>query len=92
MISSVCVFCGSSSRVAEAYRQAGILASDCDRPDIDIERFDHAENLMISIAIAQSGGALLSRREAATGSAVEMSDLTGYRQCLLQARCLFGMA
>lgn len=71
-----------------AYRQAGILTCDCDRSDVEIENFGHVENLMIAVAIEQSGGAL--RAAGAHASVVDMADLDGYRRCLAEARRVFG--
>lgn len=70
---------------AAAGRSRGIAGGDADRPDVEIEDFDLAENLMIAIAIEESGGELV--RNAVAGG-TEMTDLTGYRACLAQARSL----
>ncbi len=61
---------------------------DCDRPDIAIEDFGLAENLMIAIAIAQSGGVIIDNPDPAAVQP-RMDDLGGFRACLDQARALF---
>ena len=78
---------GSLAERSAAYRRSGQLPWDSDRADVEIENFGHAENLMIAVAVEQSGGALT-----AAASNVAMADLTGYRQCLEQARRAFGLA
>ena len=40
---------------AEEYRAGRRLSEDCDRPEYEVENFDMTENLMITIAIAESG-------------------------------------
>ena len=71
---------------AEAYRRAAPGLPEADAPDIQIEDFDGAENLMIEIAIAASGGSIV-RKAVARGQ--EMRDLNGFETCLLQARTHF---
>lgn len=68
-----------------AFRARPALACDGDRPDVDIEDFDLAENLMIEIAIEASGSRLI--RHAAPAAAL-MTDLTAFRRCLDDARRL----
>ena len=68
---------------AAATRDHGFPAGDCDGPAIEIEDFGLAENLMIAIAIEESGGTVV-RNNVACGS--EMTDLQGFRLCLAQAR------
>ncbi|KAB2911022.1 MAG: nucleoside 2-deoxyribosyltransferase [Hyphomicrobiaceae bacterium] len=66
---------------AQAFRKAGGIAYDADRPDVEIENFGLAENLMIEIAIRQSGGVVV-RTPVPAGS--EMTDLEGFRHCVGQ--------
>jgi nucleoside 2-deoxyribosyltransferase len=61
------------------------LPFDGDRPDVAIEDFDLAENLMLEIAILESGCAVV-RNQVAPGT--EMTDLAGFRQCLAAIRRL----
>ena len=68
---------------ATALRARGITAGDCDGPAIEIEDFGLAENLMIAIAIEESGGTVV-RSSVAAG--LEMAALQGFQQCLEQAR------
>ncbi len=63
------------------FRKAGGIAGDGDRPDVEIENFGLSENLMIEIAIQQSGGTVV-RTQVPAGT--EMTDLDGFRQCLSQ--------
>jgi nucleoside 2-deoxyribosyltransferase len=75
-------------RRAEAYRRATVPAPDADAPDVAIEDFDLAENLMIEVAILASGGEVI-RRGVPPGR--EMRDLAGFEACLVQAqRILLG--
>ena len=74
---------GDYRRRAEAYRKAGVPTPDADAPDIAIEDFDLAENLMIEVAILASGGAVI-RRGVPPGR--EMRDLAGFEACLIQAQ------
>lgn len=70
---------------AEAVRARGPApGGDCDAPDVEVEDFGLAENLMIEIAIIESGGMVV--RYAATDN--RMDDLTGFAACLDQARVL----
>jgi nucleoside 2-deoxyribosyltransferase len=78
------------TNVAAEYRDRAILfrahgapGPDADRADIAIEDFGLAENLMIEIAIAESGGTLI-RHAAPPGE--EMTDLTGFALALEDAR------
>ncbi len=75
---------GDLASRARAFRSRGIPAGDCDRPDCEIEDFDLVENIMIAVAIRESGGVVV--QHAGNG---DMHDLTGYRTCLEQARGLF---
>ena len=72
---------------ARAFRARGLGAHDGDRPDIDIEDFDRAENLMIACGIEFSGGTVV-RTAVATGR--ELDDLEGFRACLEEVRRVLG--
>jgi nucleoside 2-deoxyribosyltransferase len=58
------------------------LPFDSDAVGVEIENFGLAENLMIEIAITESGGTLV-RKAVAAGA--EMTDLAGFVACLEQA-------
>ena len=66
---------------SHAFRAGTARDFDADRPHIEIEDFGLAENLMIEIAIAESGCTVV-RSHVPTGA--EMTDLTGFRQCLAE--------
>ena len=68
---------------SQAFRRERRSQPDADAPDVAIEDFDGAENLMIESAIIASGGSIV-RNTVARGQ--EMRDLTGFEACLLQAR------
>lgn len=70
---------------ARAFRGRGIPVGDADRSDAAIEDFDLSENLMLEIAIIESGGQV-HRHAAAPGE--EMTDLTAFEACLAEARRL----
>jgi nucleoside 2-deoxyribosyltransferase len=72
---------------AEAYRRAGPGAAwgDCDGPDVAIEDFGLAENLMIAVAILESGGSVVA---GPAGAGQEMRDLGAFRRSLDEARRL----
>jgi nucleoside 2-deoxyribosyltransferase len=70
---------------SQTYRALGLLPWDCDRPGVEIENFDHVENLMIAVAIERSGGQLLP----GPNVPVDMANLGGYRRCLDEARRVF---
>ena len=61
------------------------LPFDSDAEGVEIENFGLAENLMIEIAITESGGTLV-RKAVAAGA--EMTDLAGFEVCLEQAKRL----
>jgi len=63
------------------------LPFDSDADGVEIEDFGLAENLMIEIAITESGG-MLVRTAVAAGA--EMTDLAGFEACLGQAKKLIG--
>jgi hypothetical protein len=52
---------------------------DGDRHDLEIEAFGLAENLMIEVAITESGGRVV-RRDVVVGA--ELTDLAAYVECL----------
>jgi nucleoside 2-deoxyribosyltransferase len=72
-------------RRAEMQRAGARLPFEGDGPDVTIEDFDLAENLMIEVAIWESGGRLV--REAVEPGQ-ELSCLDGFRACLERARDL----
>lgn len=76
---------GDYQRRAEAFRKRGIPKGDCDAPGFEIEDFGLAENLMIAIAIMESGGSVVEGR--APEDAV-MADLSAFRLSLDEARRL----
>jgi nucleoside 2-deoxyribosyltransferase len=67
---------------SEQYRRAAPELPDADAPDIQIEDFDGAENLMIEAAIIASGGSVVRN---AVPHGQEMRDLVGFEACLRQA-------
>jgi nucleoside 2-deoxyribosyltransferase len=69
------------------FRTAAVEWSDSDRPDIDIEDFDLAENLMIDIALRETGLAPVCTT---VPRGEEMTDLTGFKACLAAVVSLFG--
>ena len=64
---------------AQLVRAGPALPFDADRPDVAIEDFGLAENLMIEMAITESG-CTVKRNSVPNGA--EMTDLAGLRQCL----------
>lgn len=68
---------------AEQYRRAATGLPEADAPDIEIEDFDCAENLMIEAAILAGGGQVV---RTAVPRGREMRDLAGFEACLVQAR------
>lgn len=64
---------------SRAQRALGAITGDADGADIAIEDFGLAENLMIEIAVAESGLSVV-RYEAAPG--LGMRDMTAFRKCL----------
>jgi nucleoside 2-deoxyribosyltransferase len=73
---------------SEQYRRAALGLPDADAPDVEIEDFDGAENLMIEAAIVASGG-IVVRGSVAAGQ--EMRDLAGFEACLVQAAQIIGL-
>ncbi|MFZ4806960.1 MAG: nucleoside 2-deoxyribosyltransferase [Hyphomicrobiaceae bacterium] len=72
-------------RRAEMQRAIPRLPFEADAPAIAVEDFDLAENLMIEVAILESGG-ILVRSTVPAGE--EMTGLDGFRACLVRARAL----
>lgn len=70
---------------AKAWRTKGIPDGDFDGPDVDIEDFGLAENLMIAIAIIESGGSVIRHQ---TEPGREATDLMGFRACLAEVHRL----
>jgi nucleoside 2-deoxyribosyltransferase len=66
---------------AKLVRTGPALPFDADHPHVAIEDFGLAENLMIEVAITESGCTVM-RNSVPRGS--EMTDLTGFRQCLAE--------
>lgn len=62
---------------ARAQRAIGAIAGDCDRPDVAVEDFDLAENLMVEVAVRECG-LEVARHEAAG----DMRDMTGFLRAL----------
>lgn len=77
---------GDYRRRAEAFRARGIPPGDGDRLDVEVEDFGMAENLMIAVAILESGGSVI---EANAPPGTEMADLTAFGRSLDEARRLF---
>jgi hypothetical protein len=73
---------------ADAYRALQIGLTDADAPDVEVEDFGLAENLMIAAAIMQSGGTVVSR---AVPAGQEIRDLAGFEACVLQVRRVLGV-
>jgi nucleoside 2-deoxyribosyltransferase len=71
---------------ARAFRASGAALLDSDRADLEIEEFGLAENLMIEIAIVERGGRVV-RRDVAAGT--ELTDLTGFAECLVDIARVF---
>jgi nucleoside 2-deoxyribosyltransferase len=67
---------------SEQYRRAAPGLPEADAPDVAIEDFDGAENLMIEAAIIGSGGTIV---RSAVPPGQEMRDLAGFEACLVQA-------
>jgi nucleoside 2-deoxyribosyltransferase len=64
---------------AKAFRTRGIPPGDFDAPDIEIEDFDLAENLMIDIAVRAAQGPVTIPRDPA---AIDPTSLEGFKRCL----------
>ena len=69
---------------SETGRAGGVrLPFDCDAADVEVEDFGLAENLMIEIAVMESGFAVVCRT---VPPGAEMTDLAGFEACLKQAK------
>ena len=71
---------------ARAFRARGPARMDGDRADLEIEEFELAENLMIEVAIVESGCRVV-RREVAAGA--ELTDLAAFVECLADIAGVF---
>ncbi len=71
---------------ARAVRGLGFSSHDCDRPDVAIEDFDLTENLMIEIAIVESGGTVVRNEVPGPG---RMAALAGFGRCLVELQRVF---
>jgi nucleoside 2-deoxyribosyltransferase len=72
---------------AETYRAQPSRLAEADGPDVSVEDFAGAENLMIEAPIVACGGSIV-RRSVPPGQ--EMRDMAGFEACLVQAaRILF---
>jgi len=69
------------------YRSAPPPLPDFDHPEADMEDFDGAENLMVEVAIVDSGGTVV---RTAVPPGEEMRDLAGFETCLAQAARILG--
>jgi len=64
---------------ATAFRARRPTLEDCDRPYCAVEDHDLGDNLMLEMAVAASGCALIRHPGGA-----DMADLTAFRQCLAE--------
>ncbi|MBS0243864.1 MAG: nucleoside 2-deoxyribosyltransferase [Proteobacteria bacterium] len=76
---------GDYRRRAEAFRARGIPEGDADAPGIEVEDFGMAENLMIAVAIIESGGSVVEGR---APQGCIMADLEAFKLSLDEARRL----
>jgi len=76
---------GDYRRRAEAFRARGIAAGDGDKPGVEIEDFGMAENLMIAVAILESGGSIVEGKAPAGD---EIASLEAFQGALEEARRL----
>lgn len=63
------------------------LDYDSDWPDMEIEDFGLAENLMLAVAVHESGADVVGRE---ISGRERMADLDGFRACLAQLQKLLG--
>ena len=73
-------------RAEQVRRAARPRLPDADAPDIQIEDFDCAENLMIEAAIVASGGSRFVRGWSIQD--LRCATCLGFEACLVQARAL----
>lgn len=78
---------GDYAARARIIKAAPQPAFDCDRPDVDIEDFGLVENLMIAVAVHESGCDVVAHDVPGGG---RMADLTGFAHCLRQLQKLLG--
>ena len=71
---------------ARWFRQAAPGLSDFDARDVEIEDFGLAENLMLEIAVVDSGGTVV---RADVEDRARNTDLAGFRECVAQAAAHF---
>jgi nucleoside 2-deoxyribosyltransferase len=76
---------GDYANRAHALRLNPPLAYDCDRANYEIEDFGLAENLMIAVAVSETGADVAVHDVA---GANRMADLAGFRQCLVMLQKL----
>jgi nucleoside 2-deoxyribosyltransferase len=75
---------------SEMGRAGGVrLPFDSDAPGVEVEDFGLSENLMIEIAVIESGFEVV-RTNVPAGA--EMTDLAGFEACLAQAKARIGVA
>jgi nucleoside 2-deoxyribosyltransferase len=72
---------------ARLCRMNSALPYDSDREGFEIEDFDLAENLMIAVAVIESGAEVAANEIGGPG---RMADLGGFRQCLVMLQKLLG--
>ncbi len=78
---------GDYASRARLHRTAAPLPYDCDRADLEIEDFGLPENLMIAVAVHESGAEVASTEVSGRD---RMADLTAFRECLGQLQKLLG--
>ncbi len=71
---------GDYAARARSFRLSPKLAFDCDREDAEIEDFGLAENLMIAVAVHETGADVVVNDIAGSE---RMADLAGFRDCLV---------
>ena len=71
--------CRTTASAPSASGPARPATLDCDRPDLEVEDFGLAENLMIEVAIRECGCRVV-RSEVAPGA--ELTDLAAFKECL----------
>lgn len=67
---------------ADVYRAGPPTNGDCDRPEISVEDFDLPENLMIAVAIRDSGFEIAHAGPSSDGT---MQSLDAFKTCLAAA-------
>ena len=74
---------GDYASRASAFRLLPRQAFDCDRADVDIEDFGLAENLMIAVAVHETGADVVINDIRGDN---QMADLKGFIDCLVMLR------